>query len=319
MRRALCVGIDQYPGSPLRGCVNDATRLATVLSKNHDDSPNFDCKLLVAPVGEPNDVVTRAILRQHVQQLFKDPADVALFFFAGHGTVNDLGGYLVTQDVKQYDEGVPLQEVLKLANDSKVQEVVVLLDSCFSGSMGNAPAIDNSKAVLREGISILTASRGDQESFESGGGGVFTSLVLDALDGGAANLLGSVSAPGIYAFVEAALGAWDQRPLFKAHVSKVIELRCCTPPIDPAILRHIPVLFPLPAEDLPLDPSWEPTSENPNAGNTTRFGELQALNRVHLVTPIGTAHMYDAAIQSTGCRLTLLGRHYWRLAKDGRV
>ena len=53
--------------------------------------------------------------------------------------------------------------------------------------------------------------------------------VIDALDGGAANLLGSVSAPAIYAFVEAALGAWDQRPLFKAHVSKVIELRCCTP------------------------------------------------------------------------------------------
>ena len=66
----------------------------------------------------------------------------------------------------------------------------------------------------------------------SGWGGVFTSLVVDALDDGAADLLGAVSAPGIYAYVEAALGAWDQRPLFKAHVSRVLVLRCCTPPID---------------------------------------------------------------------------------------
>lgn len=319
MRRALCVGIDQYPVDPLRGCVNDATRMEAVLAKHQDGSPNFDCKLLVAPAGGPNEVVTRPILRQHTQQLFRDEAEVALFFFAGHGTVNDLGGYLVTQDARQYDEGVALQDVLRLANESRVHEVVVMLDSCFSGAMGNVPEIDNAAALLREGISILTASRGDQVSLESGGGGVFTSLVLEALDGGAANVLGSVSAPGVYAFVEAALGAWHPRPLFKSHVSRVIELRCCTPPIERAILRRLPALFPLPAEDLPLDPSWEPSSPNPDPANTLRFGDLQALNRVHLVMPIGTAHMYEAAIQSTGCRLTLSGRHYWRLAKENRI
>jgi len=51
--------------------------------------------------------------------------------------------YLVTQDATQYDEGVALHEVLKLANDAKVHEVVVLLDSYFSGTMGNVPVIDN--------------------------------------------------------------------------------------------------------------------------------------------------------------------------------
>jgi uncharacterized caspase-like protein len=319
MRRALCVGIDEYRGSILHGCVSDATRMQTVLAKHQDGSPNFDCKLLVAPPGGKNDVVTKAILRQNIQQLFKDEADVALFFFAGHGTVNDLGGYLVTQDAKQYDEGVALQEVLKLANDSKVHEIVVLLDSCFSGLMGNVPLIDNAKAMLREGVSILTASRGDQPSLETGGGGVFTSLVVDALDGGAANLLGSVSTPGIYAFVEAALGAWDQRPLFKAHLSKVIELRCCTPPIQREVLRRIPELFPLPAEDFPLDPTFEKTDPSADPANVARFGDLQALNRVHLVTPVSAPHMYDAAMSSTACRLTPSGRYYWRLAKGNRI
>lgn len=319
MRRALCVGIDEYGFGSLNGCVNDAQRMRSVLEKQHDGSPNFDCRILVAPQGSAANVVTRTVLRDHLQQLFKDPADVALFHFSGHGTINNLDGYLVTQDAAQYDEGVAMGDVLKLANDSRASEVVILLDCCFSGQLGNLPAVDNTKVLLREGISILTAGRGNQVSVEAGGGGVFTSLVVDALEGGAANILGAVSAPAIYAYVEAALGAWDQRPLFKSHVSSVLELRCCTPPIDRSILRRLPQFFPLPAEDLPLDPSYEPTSPAADAGNVAKFEDLQALNRQHLVVPVGVRHMYDAAQQSKPCRLTPSGRYYWRLAKDNRI
>lgn len=120
----------------------------------------------------------------------------------------------------------------RLASESKAKKVVILLDCFFSGALGNPPAFDNRKALLREGISILTAGRGDQPPVETGGGGVFTSLVVDALDGGPADVLGAVSAAAIYAYVEAALVAWDQRPLFKAPVAHVLPLRCCTPPID---------------------------------------------------------------------------------------
>jgi uncharacterized caspase-like protein len=290
-----------------------------MLKRHEDGLPNFDSKVLTAPVGSGTNTVTRMVLREHLEGLFKDPADVALFHFSGHGTVNNLDGYLVTQDAKKYDEGVAMGEVLKFANDSKAREVVILLDCCFSGMLGNPPTIDNTKAVLREGVSILTASRGDQPSVETGGGGVFTSLVIDALEGGAADLLGAVSAPAIYAYVEAALGAWDQRPLFKAHLSRVFPLRYCMPPLDRAILRRLPDLFPLPAEDLPLDPSYEPTSPTCNASNTARFRDLQSLNRVHLVMPVDTAHMYDCAMQSKACRLTPSGRYYWRLAKNHRI
>ncbi len=292
--------------------------MKAVLSNHQDSSPNFECKTLVAPLGHAS-VVTRPILREHIQRLFQDPADVALFHFSGHGTVNNLDGYLVTQDANQYDEGVPMGEILRHANDSKVLEVVILRDCCFSGQLGNVPTLDNTKALLREGISILTAGRGDQPSVETGGGGVFTSLVVDALEGGAANLLGAVTTSAVYAFVEAALGAWDQRPLFKAHVSKVLELRRCTPPIDRAVLRELPTFFPLPAEDHPLDPSYERTSPTAEAGNVAMFSALQALHRVHLVLPVNAPHMYDAAMQSQACRLTPSGRYYWRLAKDNRI
>jgi len=275
--------------------------------------------VLTAPIGGANGLVTRAALRENIDDLLKDPADVALLYFSGHGTVNNLDGYLVTQDAKRYDEGVAMSDVLKWANDSKAAEVVILLDCCHSGALGNAPAIDNRKALLREGLSILTASRADQPSVETGGAGLFTSLLVDALEGGAADLLGQVSAQAIYASVEAALGAWEQRPLFKSHVSRVLALRNCTPPIERAVLRRIPLLFPLPAEDHPLDPSFEPESQHPNPGNVAIFKELQILNRVYLVTPVGVANMYDAAMQSTACRLTPTGRYYWRLAKGGRI
>jgi len=319
MRRALCVGIDNYPFGPLHGCVSDAERLAALLVSHHDGTPNFECRKLIAPIGGATDVVTRAKLKQAVEQLFRDRAEVALLSFSGHGSENNLGGYLVTQDARTYDEGLAMVDVLKLANESRVEEVVVLLDCCHSGNMGSVPAIGNDAAMLREGVSILTASRGDQQSVEVGGGGLFTSLVIDALQGGAADVLGEVTAPAIYSAVEAALGAWDQRPLFKSHVSKVIALRNCEPPIAMETLRALPALFPLPAEDLMLSPEYEESHAQRDDAKVAVFRKLQDLNRVHLVIPIDTKHMYDAAIQSKGCRLTPAGRYYWRLASTGRV
>lgn len=167
--------------------------------------------------------------------------------------------------------------------------------------------------------SLIAASRGDQPSVEVGGGGLFTSLVLGALEGGAADLLGHVTIPAIYAKVEAALGAWDQRPLLKSHVSKVIAIRKCEPPISTAILRELPALFPLPAKDFTLSPEYEDTYKHKDEAKVAVFYKLQNLNRVHLVVPIQAKHMYAAAMKSTGCRLTAAGRYYWRLAKNGRL
>lgn len=319
MRRALCVGIDEYAFGPLLGCVSDANSMSSVLSTHDDGSPNFDCRVLVAPSGGGNGRVTRSGLRQGIADLFRDRADVALFHFSGHGTVNDLDGYLVTQDAQMYDDGVAMNEVLRLANESAASEVVILLDCCHSGTLGNPPDIDNARAVLREGCSILTAGRGDQPSVETGGGGLFTSLVADAFRGGAADILGNVTAPAVYSYVDAALGAWQQRPLFKSHVSQLTSLRRCNPPIDRAVLRKLPTLFPLPAEDFPLDPSYERTSANANPVHVAQFADLQRLNRLHIVVPCGCTHMYHAAVQSKACQLTHSGRYYWRLAKDGRI
>src|SRR4051812_33053954 len=127
MRRALIVGIDDYSFAPLSGCVNDAKAIAQLLERNEDGSPNFDVRVLTSDQV----AVTRPALREAIHDLFADPAEVALFYFSGHGTENNLGGYLVTSDADTYDEGVAVGDVLTLANTSdQIREVAILLDSC---------------------------------------------------------------------------------------------------------------------------------------------------------------------------------------------
>lgn len=316
MRRALIVGIDAYPGAPLRGCVNDAASLTAVLARNEDGSPNFDCKLITAPSA----MVTRPFLKESIARLFEHEADLALFYFSGHGTENNLGGYLVTPDAKHYDEGVPMQDVLAMANRAtKIREVAILLDCCHSGALGQVTAIANGPAVLREGISVLTASRAGQAAVEIHGGGLFTELVKGALNGGASDVLGKVTIASVYAYVDQALGSWDQRPLFKSHLSKLISLRNCRPSVPLETLRLLPRYFATPNDEFKLDPSYEPDAEPAHAEHEEIFGDLQKFRAARLLVPVGEEHMYFAAINRKSCRLTPLGQFYWRLANERRL
>lgn len=315
MRRALIVGINDYPNSPLLGCSEDAERMAEVLVRHDDGSPNFECRKFTSPPTP----ITRAVLREAVTELFEQPAEIAWFHFSGHGTSTDLGGYLITPDHEEYDLGLPMSDVLTLANRSQIGEVIITLDCCHSGSFGEVPSPLGGHVGLSEGVSVVTATRADQASLEVGGGGVFTSLLVEALDGGAAGIRGEITVAGVYAYVDSALGAWDQRPLFKTNVSRLVHLRNSRPKLPIELLRRIVELFPVPAEDMPLDPSYEPAEEPRNARNESDFRDLQRLRLEGLVEPVDEEHMYFAALNSTSCRLTKKGLYYWRLVNDGRI
>ncbi len=56
-----------------------------------------------------------------------------------------------------------------------------------------------------------------------------------------------------------------------------------------------------------------------NDDNAKVFKELQICNRHGLITPVDAEHMYYAAINSTGCKLTALGAHYRKLAEENRI
>lgn len=317
MKRALLVGIDEYEHSPLQGCVRDAERLGKVLERHENGDSNFSCKLLR---GTPGARITRAVLRKHLEELFRGrEADMALFYFAGHGIANDMGGFLVTQDAKAYDEGVPINLVLQLANRAKAHQVVVILDCCYSGALGGEPGEAGEQVALRDGVSLLTSTSDAQRAQESADGGLFTTLVCEALEGGAAALDGKVTIASVYAYVERALAGWDQSSLFVSHVSRLIELRKCTTEIDPAILRRLPHYFPTADYAYPLDPSYEPTAEPRHAEHEAIFGHLQRMRAARLLVPVGADHLYFAALESRSCRLTPLGKYYWKLAGENKL
>ena len=155
MRKALIVGINDYPNGPLRGCVNDALAMKGVFETHADGSPNFGIKLITSP----NDTITRASLRAAIDALFSSDSDIALLYFSGHGLIKSTGGYLVTPDAKKYDEGVSMDEILNLANQSKAKNKIIFLDCCHSGALGTPTLGGGHTSQLSEGLSILTASR----------------------------------------------------------------------------------------------------------------------------------------------------------------
>lgn len=315
MRKALIVGIDAYSTFPLSGCVNDAQGMQGVLSRHEDGTPNFTCRVLTAP----REQITRAVLRQQIDELFSDAVDTALFYFSGHGYLAKLGGFLVTQDAGSYDEGVAMRDLLDAANNSKAREVLIVLDCCYSGAVGKAPALKDDYVQLRQGVSVLTASGAEQTAAEWGGSGVFTSLVRAALEGGASDTLGNVTVAALYAYVDQLLGAWDQRPTFTSHVSRLTPLRKCKPQLDLAILRLLPQYFVTVDGELQLDPSHEPTEEPHDAVKEEIFSHLQKFRAARLLVPVGEEHMYYAAISSKSCKLTPLGQFYWQLAQSGKL
>ena len=317
MRKALVVGIDHYEHVPcLRGCVNDAHSVKSVLERHGDGSKNFGVNLVAA--AGPSSAVSRRGLKALVHELLRDSSEIALFYFSGHGHIEATGGYLITSDCSAGDAGLPMDELLTLVNDSPATNVVIAIDSCHSGVAGT-PAAASGRALLREGVTILTASTKDQYALETGGSGVFTALFVDALSGGAANLVGDVTPGGVYAHIDEALGPWEQRPVFKTNVSRFISLREVQAPIPLDALKRITELFPDPAFVFPLDPTYEPTAPGALPDHTREFAVLQKYSHVHLVKPVDEEHMYYAAMNSTGCRLTALGSHYWNLVKKERI
>ena len=318
MKKALIIGIDNYPTAPLNGCINDANAVAELLKTNGDGSPNFDVSLNL-------NVKTKAIFLDLLDNLFSGDAEASLLYFSGHGSEF---GHLVTPDYQGRDLGVSMADVLGYANKSKCKNKIIILDCCFSGKFGESPVTQGIESILGEGITIMTASSRDEVSMEISGQGLFTSLFLQGLRGSAADITGRITPAGIYSFIDQSLGAWQQRPVFKTNISRFLSIRDIEPRVPKNILRKLGEYFDSPSDEFQLDPSFEFTN-NPayehevvqpysTEENVHKFKELQLFESVGLIEPVDEEHMYFAAMKNKSCKLTALGLHYWKLSKDTR-
>lgn len=321
MKKALIVGLNEYPNCQLNYCNNDAVEISNLLETNEDGSPNFGIVKII-------NKCSKSELKIAVEKLFADDAEIALLYFSGHGSEKD-EGYLCTTDFSKCDLGLKMTDVLNLANASKCRNKVIILDCCFAAKMGDSILVSN-KSILGDGVTIIAASQRWQSSVEDPylKHGIFTDLLIQGLKGGAADIGGNITPASLYSFVDQSLGAWHQRPVFKTNISQFLPIRTIEPKVPKSILRKISLYFNNPTDSFLLDPSYEYTN-SPNIPhnilepyaiqeNVKIFKELQMLESVGLVEPVGTDHMYFAAMESKECRLTALGCHYWRLAKDKR-
>ncbi|WP_300074215.1 caspase family protein [uncultured Ruegeria sp.] len=323
-RRALLVGINEYddPGvQNLSGCVRDVEGMLEVLSRHWDGRPNYQCRQFVSP-GHTG-VISRGLLRDQLSELFNFDGDV-LFYFSGHGSLTQVGGFLVTQDAAQGDPGIHMDELVALANKSNARNILIIVDCCFSGNIGILAGLDvqdRPMAQIREGVTMLAASQKHEPSFENTGGqGIFTELVIGALKGGAANVRGKVSAAAVYGYVEAALGAWSQSPIYKSHAKNLDAIRECDPVIADSLIRELPDHFPSEDFALMLDPTFEETNLSVAVPeNVEIFKKMKQYQIAGLVKNRSGRDLYWTAEQSGCVQLTPLGQFYRRLATESLI
>src|SRR4051794_22909489 len=137
MRKALIVGIDQYSHiNSLSGGVNDANDVKAALERHADGTINFWTPRIITG-SDPDNLVEKNELKDAGRELLAGDSEIAFFYFAGHGYIEDTGGFLCGGDCKTGDHGLALAELMALAKKAPASNKVIILDSCHSGIAGN--------------------------------------------------------------------------------------------------------------------------------------------------------------------------------------
>lgn len=126
-----------------------------------------------------------------------EPNSTVFVYFSGHGAPNPKTGeaYLVPYDGDPsfIDEtGYPLKRMYAALGKLPAKEIVVVLDSCFSGAGGRSVIAKGSRPLvtnlqrnmgLPKNMTVLSASSGDQTSstYDEKGHGLFTYFILKGI------------------------------------------------------------------------------------------------------------------------------------------
>lgn len=143
MKKAICVGINNYPGTAndLNGCVNDANDWSSLLN-----TYGFETNIIL------NEQATQNNILEAFENLITEAknGDVVVFTYSGHGTsVMDTSG----DENDSYDEalyvydGPIIDDKFRaiLTNSNKDVQIIVITDSCFSGTVTRIVALDPAK------------------------------------------------------------------------------------------------------------------------------------------------------------------------------
>lgn len=218
--RALIVGIDKYKSAPpLAYAGNDAKAVAATLVERFG-FPTENVELLLDGEATRKSIVERYLALTNKDKT--DPDDRIVVFFAGHGhTVPGIRGeigFLVPVDGKsdRLDTLIRWDELTRNAELIPAKHLFFLMDACYGGLAlkrkanppGSARFIDD--MLRRISRQVLTAGKADEVVSDGGGArpghSIFTSYVLDGLEGAAAGPEGVITANGLMAYVYEQVG-----------------------------------------------------------------------------------------------------------------
>ncbi|MFO7706975.1 MAG: caspase family protein [Desulfobacterales bacterium] len=247
---AVVVGINDYPKFPkLKYAVNDAREFLRFLVETNN-IPTQNITVLI------NEEATITNLRSALGTTLRTaagPADMALIFFAGHGTTepdsesadgDGVEKYLLAYDTipgDLYSTGLPMREVSHIVKRIKSECLILIADACYSGAAGGRTVnltgarsrMDEGfleKIVQGKGKVVLTASAANEVSIEKDElrHGVFTYYLLEGLRGAAdADRDGMVTVDEAYRYVSEEVPratGQEQHPVKKGEVEGKLVL-----------------------------------------------------------------------------------------------
>ena len=179
---------------PLQGPTNDVVELARLL--RDPSRGNFEVhKFLDKPSYEILPSIAESLSRAKRGNLF-------LIYYSGHGKLDRSGRLcLATADTRQNSllaTSIPARHLSELVEESDCDQIVLLLDCCFSGAVDSGLRGDIGSALHvvedAHGFYIMTASTAIQAARETevmpGGAvmGRFTVALVNGIESGAADL-----------------------------------------------------------------------------------------------------------------------------------
>jgi hypothetical protein len=217
------------------------------LAEYHDGSTgpegeartNWNSSLLADDPDKDQWVAGRKLQRA-VTSLLQDDGDDILFYFSGHGFIDEDGGLLLAasdDDPKGTRTGYHLPDLIRAIASSRARSATIILDCCHSGELD--------KISLPANTCVISAARGDQPAGEREGSGLFTKLLLEGLTGGAADVLGHITVLSLYAFAAGALSSRmdGQEPVLKGYLKRTEPLQRVEGKVSIEDLKDIPLKF----------------------------------------------------------------------------
>lgn len=222
---ALVIGNNDYRYGPkLSMAVNDAQEVADVLRTKY----GFRTTLLV---NADRYQLLSAINRMREELTEKDNL---LIYYAGHGTldeVNDRGYWLpVDAELQSNANWIPSWQVTDLMNAMSAGQIMLVADSCFSGTLTTAsiPTLDSGaneaetdqwyQKMATRHVRVVLTSGGVKPVLDGGGGqhSVFAAAFLEALRANTGVLEGQTLAQEVAGKVTVAARRmnFDQKPLY---------------------------------------------------------------------------------------------------------